>query len=227
MDVSYQLCPEVDIYGMVGDVKRALAWMKANASRYGVNPEKIVVGGASAGGHLAQLAGYTPECPELTPDDIKDIDLSVCGVITYYGFTDVLAMYQYMNMQQLEDPSPVPVGTNLGPTEGMRYLGRFDVLFGGWPEGSPDTYKLVSPVTHVRPNCPPTLLLQGEQDIFCPANATRAHHKRLVEAGVPAINVVYPCTNHAFDLFFPNMSPTAQSALYDVDRFLALLLNKE
>jgi acetyl esterase/lipase len=132
-----------------------------------------------------------------------------------------------MNMQQLKDPPPVPVGTNLGPTKGMRYMGRFDVLFGGWPEDSPDIYKLVSPVTHVHPNCPPTLLMQGEQDIFCPADATRSHHAKLVEAGVPAINLVFPYTNHAFDLLFPQISPPAQSALYDVDRFLALLLNKE
>ena len=48
MDVSYRLCPEVDIYGMIGDVKRAIAWMKENAPGYGVNPEKIVLGGASA-----------------------------------------------------------------------------------------------------------------------------------------------------------------------------------
>ena len=69
MDVSYRLCPEADIYGMVGDVKRAIAWMKANADRYGVNPDKIVIAGASAGGHLAQLAGYTPHHSELMPED--------------------------------------------------------------------------------------------------------------------------------------------------------------
>jgi acetyl esterase/lipase len=69
--------------------------------------------------------------------------------------------------------------------------------------------------------------MQGEQDIFCPADATRSHHAKLVEAGVPAINLVFPYTNHAFDLLFPQISPPAQSALYDVDRFLALLLNKE
>ena len=39
MDVAYRLCPEVDIYGMVGDVKRAVAWMKANGAHYQVNPE--------------------------------------------------------------------------------------------------------------------------------------------------------------------------------------------
>jgi acetyl esterase/lipase len=227
MDVSYRLCPEVDIYGMIGDVKRAIAWIKANASRYGVNPGKIVLGGASAGGHLAQLAGYASEHPELTPDDIKNADLSVCGVISYYGFTDVLAIYQYLNLQQSEDQPPVPVGTNLGSTGGMRYMSRFDVLFGGWPQDTPYMYQLASPVTHVHPGCPPTLLIQGEQDIFCPVDATCAHYAELVESGVPAINVVFPWTNHAFDLLLPQISPPAQSALYDVDRFLALLLNRE
>src|SRR5262249_23121180 len=47
MDVAYRLCPEVDIYDMLGDVKRAVAWMKDHAGRYGVNPERVVLGGAS------------------------------------------------------------------------------------------------------------------------------------------------------------------------------------
>ena len=87
-------------------------------------------------------------------------------------------------------------------------------------------YQLISPVTHVQPSCPPTLLMQGKQDIFCPPDATRAQHAKLVESGMPAINIVFPFTNHAFDLMFPQENPAVQSALYDVDRFLALLLNK-
>ena len=88
-------------------------------------------------------------------------------------------------------------------------------------------YQLASPITHVHPDSPPTLLIQGEQDIFCPADATRAHHSKLVQAGVPAINLVFPYTNHGFDLLLPQISPAAQPALYDVDRFLALLLHKD
>ena len=106
MDVAYRLCPEVDIYGMIGDVKRAIAWMKANASRYGVDPEKIVLGGGSAGGHLALLAGYTPQHPELTPEDLKSADLSVCGVISYYGPTDLLAGYQHYESTTNGRPAP-------------------------------------------------------------------------------------------------------------------------
>ena len=86
-------------------------------------------------------------------------------------------------------------------------------------------YELASPVTHVNPGCPPTLLIQAEKDLLVPADAACALHKKLVEAGVPAINIIIPWTDHVFDLLLPQISPPAQSALYDVDRFLALLSN--
>ena len=227
MDVAYRLCPEVDIYGMIGDVKRAIAWMKANASRYGVNPDKIVSGGASAGGHLALLAGFAPQHPELTPEDAKSTDLSVCGVISYYGPTDLLAAYHHLNLQQLVGLPPVPIGKDLGYTANWRDGGRFDALLGGWPQDAPSTYQLASPITHVNPGCPPTLLIQGDQDVVTSLDATRALYTNLVESGVPAINVVFPWTPHAFDALLPQINPAAQSALYDVDRFLALLLSKD
>jgi acetyl esterase/lipase len=226
MDVSYRLCPEVDIYGMIGDVKHAIAWMKANASRYGVNPDKIVLGGGSAGGHLALLAGYTPGHPELTPEDLKSADLSVCGVISYYGPTDMLAEYQHTNQQRLVDLPPVSLGPdstkNMGPADW-----RMDILLGGWPQDALTIYQLASPITHVQPGCPPTLLIQGDKDLITPVDATCELYAKLVESGVPAINVVFPWTDHAFDVLLPQISPPAQSALYDVDRFLALLLNKD
>jgi acetyl esterase/lipase len=228
MDVAYRLIPEVDIYGMVGDAKRAVAWMRANADRYGVNPEKIVLGGASAGAHIALLAGYTPEHPELTPEDVKNANLSVCGVVSYYGNTDLDAGYKVFDVKKLSSKiPPVPIGTKVEPKKTFNYAGRLDILLGGHPEEAPDMYRLACPTTHVRPGSPPTLLMQGEDDFLVPVAGTLDLYARLVESGVPVINVVFPWTDHAFDLLLPKTSPTAQSALYDVDRFLALLLNEE
>jgi acetyl esterase/lipase len=114
MDVAYRLCPEVDIYGMIGDVKRAIVWMKANADRYGVNPQKIVLGGGSAGAHLALLAGYTPHHPELTPEDVKDVDLSVCGIVSYYGPVDLVEGYhRYTEYILSKNPPPVIIGKDI------------------------------------------------------------------------------------------------------------------
>jgi len=229
MDVSYRLCPEVDIYEMIGDVKRAIAWMKANANRYGVDPEKIVLGGGSAGGHLAMLTGYAPQHPELTPDELKSADLSVHGVISYYGPTELLAFYQNTGQQRIKQPRDgyfPPVSKDLDAPKSLRNAGRLDILLGGHPEEVPDMYQLASTTSHIHPGCPPTLLIQGEHDRSVPVSATCAFFKKLVDSGVPAINIVLPWTDHGFDLLFPQVNPAAQSALYDVDRFLAIMVNK-
>jgi len=223
MDVAYRLCPEVNIYGMIEDVQRAIVWMKTEASHYGVDPEKIVLGGGSAGGHLALLAAYTPGHPELTPNDLKSVDLSVHGVITYYGPTDLLAMYQHTNQHIFLDQPPVPIDPD--SNKSIHDAGRLDVFLGGHPQDVPDMYQLASPPTHIHPDCPPTLLFHGNHDVLVPADATSALHIKLVHTGVPAITVLFPWTEHGFDLIFPQLNPAAQSALYDVDRFLALLLN--
>ena len=227
MDIAYRLIPEVDIYGMVGDAKRGVAWMKANADRYSVNPEKIVLGGASAGAHIALLAGYTPEHPELTPEDVKNANLSVCGVVSYYGNTDLEAGYKVFDVKKLSAKiPPVPIGTKVEPKKAFNYPGRLDILLGGHPEDVPDIYRLACPTNHVHPGSPPTLLMQGDDDFLVPVTGTLELYAKLVEAGVPVINLVFPWTDHAFDLLLPYTSPPAQSALYDVDRFLALLVNK-
>ena len=234
MDVAYRLCPEVDIFGMIGDVKRAISWMKANAERYSIHPEKLVLGGASAGGHLALLAGYTPHLPDFTPNELNGEDLSVSGIFSYYGPTDMQATYEHENQQLFVGLPPVPIGERLESTNRLNldpeilrfYAGRLDLLLGGYPQDAADIYKLASPITHVHPGSPPTLLIQGQQDFITPVDATCDLHTKLVESGVPAVNVVFPWTDHAFDLLFPQIAPPAQAALHDLDRFLALVVNK-
>jgi acetyl esterase/lipase len=224
MDVAYRLVPEVDIYGMIGDVKHAIAWMKANADRYGVNPDKIVLGGSSAGAHLAMLAGYAPKHPELTPEDLKETDLSVCGIISLYGSNDLFLGYECYN---LSPKLPiVPIGPDYPKVKGG-YAGRVDLLLGGRPDKVPEMYKLASPNTHVHPGCPPTLLIQGDKDFIVPIEGTLDLYAKLVAAGVPAINVVFPWVDHLYDLILPQISPAAQSAFYDVDRFLAIMANRK
>jgi acetyl esterase/lipase len=228
MDVAYRLCPEVDIYGMVGDVKRAVAWMKENAARYQVNPERIVLGGGSAGGHLALLAAYVPCQPVLTPSDVQGGDLSVRAVVSYYGPTDLRAVYEHTHQIQNFGSAPkVEIGlprTVETQKNAMRDAGRLDILLGGHLDEVPEVYELASPVAHVHAGCPPTLLFQGTSDHIVPVAATRKLHRQLVECKVPVVNIIYPLTCHAFDLLVPQVSPPAQAALYYLERFLALMV---
>jgi acetyl esterase/lipase len=241
MDVAYRLAPETDMMGMVNDVKRAIVWMKENARTYGVNPNTIVIGGGSAGGHLALLTGYTANNPQFTPKELEGKNISVSGVVSLYGPTDLEAMYYHTNQHlttrlntgsaKKTVPAQLPkwMIKRMGKAyyrfnfdKGFVNAGAFAPLLGGHPDECPEQYALFSPITHVHANCPATILIQGEHDLMAPVNTTRILHARLVEEKVLTVMHILPQTDHAFDLILPKISPSAHTAIYDVERFLAL-----
>ncbi len=214
MDVAYRLCPEVGIRGMVGDAKRAIVWLKAHGRSYGVDPERIALIGASAGGQIALLAAYASSHPQLTPAELAGSDTTVRGVVSYYGPADLMLYYRYLGAKLL--------GGKSNPRDsGFKKAGRLDELLGGQPDEVPEMYELASPITHVCPGSPPTLLFHGEHDMLVPVEGTRALERTLQEDGVPVASHIFPRTDHAFDLILPKISPAAQAALYETERFLA------
>jgi acetyl esterase/lipase len=238
MDVAYRLYPETDLLGMVGDAKRAIAWLKAQGPTYGVNPQRVVLGGGSAGGHLALLAAYTAATAALTPADVQDRDLSVRAVLSCYGPTDLRAYYAYTQQdtwgplaQAREAHPPGPLLRRVLGTSYERLglgkpgaVGAMEPLLGGTPETAPERYALCSPSTHVQPGCPPTLLIQGKDDVITTVTATTRLYEQLVAVDVPAVHIVFPHAEHGFDLLLPRWSPAAQAAWYYQERFLALMV---
>lgn len=237
LDIDYVLAPAADVAGMVGDVKRAIIWLKQNAAAYGIDPERIVLIGGSAGGHLALLAAYTPNDPSLQPDG-SPVDTAVRAVVSFYGPTDFhdvhddvernrervirrkrIRPYGYVIESLLQASGLVPPKTPI--EEAGNYVAQ---LLGAAPAERPDLYQQLSPAGRAGPHCPPTLLLQGAADIFGMARSVRRLHQTLVAAGVPSVLVEFPNTDHAFDLVIPQISPAAQAAQYDVERFLALMM---
>lgn len=242
MDVAYRLAPETDIMGMIHDVKRAVAWMKEHAADYGIEPERIVVGGGSAGGHLALMTAYTASDPQFAPGELTGEDLSVCAVVSLYGPTDLAALYYHTN-QHLA-PRSVPIRRKkttaarvsrwilksagkdyhrLGLDKDFEKTGALAPILGGHPDECPERYALLSPLTHVHTACPPTLLIHGQHDIMAPVTTTRSLYVRLLQYKIPAVLHILPQTDHGFDLLLPHIAPSAHNALYDVERFLALM----
>lgn len=231
MDVAYRLIPETNVPGMQEDVKRAIAWLKRNADRYGVNPDHIVLSGGSAGSHLALLAAYAPYHPRLTPEDVRSMDLSVRGVIGYYNAGDYRQESKVALTPTALERAVARLLTNLlgrwsGAAIAVDDTGDWNpgVFVGGRPDEATELYRQITPVVHVGPATPPTLQLVGENDVYVArSGAAAALHRKLQAAGVPSVYVVFPRTDHAFDMFLPALSPSAQTAMYHVDRFLALM----
>ncbi len=236
MDVAYRMCPETDVLGMVADVKEAVAWMKAHAADYGADPERVVLSGGSAGAHLAMLTAFVPDHPDLTPAHLIDRDLSVRAMISFYGPPDMRAIAQHngsigfpaYRADLAEGPvrPPARPSTEWQAFQSLQWKRVGNLawdMFGGTEDEAPEMYALASPITHVHAACPPTLLIQGAQDILVPVTSVRTLHTRMIAVGAPVAYLELPNTDHAFDLVLPRLSPPAQAAWFEVDRFLVLV----
>jgi acetyl esterase/lipase len=75
-NVEYRLAKAAPAPAAVTDVLQAAKWFHDHAAKYKVDPNRILVSGASAGGHLALMVGMTP-------------GIKVAGVIDFFGIVDV------------------------------------------------------------------------------------------------------------------------------------------
>jgi acetyl esterase/lipase len=255
MDIDYRLGPQANVFDMLSDVFHALKWLKTNAQRLVIDPQRIVLAGGSAGAHLALLAAYARDNPELVPPELLGTDLSIRAAISYYGILDMEATYRSIeafyagsapnkSMPGEVINHPLTMWANglaawfrgVDPEAMHSYLienndliraglsESMHALVGGAPEEIPDVYRMISPLYHAGPHCPPTLLIQGEHDFLLPEAAFEEMYDRLSASEVPVVAVKLPATEHTFDLFLPRYSPPAQAALYHLERFLVLML---
>lgn len=237
LDIAYTLWPEANIPTMVTEVKQAILWLKENTPLHGVDPERIVLMGGSAGAHLALLAAFTPNHSAFQPAPDAG-DTAVHGVVAFYPPVD----FRTMLMQNREGEPPSSSFSDKVANAMMNRLFMlqaqdveatygtevdFDnfvaVLLGGVAAEISGTYRQLSPIDHVGGHCPPTLLLHSTDDVFGLTPGVRRLYQALRETNVPAILVEFPHSEHGFDLLLPRISPAAQAAIHDVECFLGLL----
>ncbi len=250
MDVAYSLTPKANLHDMMGDVKRAIAWIKAHGAEYGVDPNRIVLMGQSGGGHLALLTAYTPNHPAFQPEGMN-ADTSVRAVVSLYGVTDLVAFFHEYGQACPKQPEySSQITDDLRPrvydtTALDKFLTRTRAfppyrhgnmpggpllliyLLGGTLNEAPEAYRLGSPITHVGPQCPPTLQLSGDNDFVIEASHGHRLHEALCAAGITSVYVEFPDTVHGFEQYFGvsrRIAPAAQAATYDIERFLALMV---
>ncbi|MDQ6887130.1 MAG: alpha/beta hydrolase [Gemmatimonadota bacterium] len=162
----------------IQDVRCALRWLRQNASRYGIDPARVVAAGESAGGHLVSLLGTTPELTTLDGPScpVTGQSLVLSGVLSLYAPEDIRRGSDY--------------NAFIEPT-----ISNF---LGAEPEATPQLASLASPVAHVKPGAPPFLLVHGALDALVPLEQSSRMRDTLQRAGVPATLVVVPGAAHGF-----------------------------
>jgi acetyl esterase/lipase len=160
---EYRFCPQDAFPAQIHDVKAAVRWLKVNAKKNRIDPDRIGAMGFSAGGHLAMMLGLT------SPNDGLEGDVSagapdsrVKAVVNYFGPTDLAA-------KDIPDICKPWVKDFLG----------------GSPQDRPDAAAKASPLTFVSKDDAPVLTFQGTKDSLVPYTQAIKLADAMSSAGVP------------------------------------------
>lgn len=216
---DYRLAPETKLDGILADARAGLDWLRTTGEReLGLDPGRIGVAGASAGGYLALYLGTLPGPPQ--------------AIVSYYGFGDLLAGW-------CTTPSPHHLGQALvSEAEAWGAVGSRPLVRGGFSRsafyaharqrghwtwavsgldpgqpGDRQALARVSPVRAAGPGYPPTLLIHGEQDQDVPPDQAQPMAASLAASGVAHQLHLVPGAGHGFD--WEVRSPQAGRALQE------------
>jgi len=166
----------------VEDALLAAKWCWNYLDYYHGDRERFVVTGASAGGHLALMVGLTTPAAKLGPT--APADFRIAAIVSGYGPADIES--------------------------------EINAVAKGWiPTNLPNRAaiaKLVNPITYVRADAPPLIVVQGANDNTAPVKDSQHLVDLLKAAGAEASIHLVPNAGHGFD---DATWPDAEKAMFD------------
>lgn len=162
--VEYRLYSEAKWPAQLIDGKAAIRYLRANAGKLNLDPDRFAVWGNSAGGAVTQLLAVSGDCEEC--DDLSvgvKASSKIQAAIAWYTTSEMVSCEQF-GMDIADIRAKTGAGKGMMPNDGGN-SSMFTDLLGYNPILYPERACKVSPITYVDENCPPMLLEHGTNDL--------------------------------------------------------------
>ena len=184
--ISYRFSDIAKFPAQLHDCKAAIRWLRAHAGEHGYLADRIVVSGASAGGHLATLVGTTGGNDKLEGTVGGHLDQSsrVQAVADFYGPTDFV------------------LRSRTQPSRANKKGSVVYNLLGGGADKKVKLAKQASAVYHVTADDPPLLVFHGDMDKTVLLDQSRSIERAYRKAGLPVQLHVVSGSGHGGTTFY-------------------------
>jgi acetyl esterase/lipase len=171
--------PRFKMESILESIHRAVGDVRLNASKWGINPKKIGISGASAGGHLSLMVATQGVA-------VKGVDSTVQSAAVFFPPTDFLNW------------GSAGVASFKNPLLRQSFGGAFSIDPKTPDEKLVDISKLYSPISYASANTPSTLLIHGDKDLLVPIQQSQLFKAKLDEVGVPCTLTTVPDVGHGW-----------------------------
>ena len=168
--LNYRLSQHARFPAQIEDCKAAVRWLRANAARFDLDPDRFAAWGESAGGHLSAMLGTAGHERSFDVGEHLAYSSRVQAVLDFFGPTDFLQM----------DAHRLPEGMVHDAADSPE-----SQLVGGPIQEHPAEVARANPATYVTPDAPPFLIVHGDRDPLVPYHQSTLLAAALRVAGVP------------------------------------------
>lgn len=195
--VTHGSQPKFTIPEVLDDMHRAVRFIRANAKKYNVDPDKLGVAGASAGGHLSLMQGCSPKegNPKAT-DPVEQQPSKVAAVACFFPPTDFLNWGKEGNVWLGEAPQSKPFRPAFEFWERDKDTNALSLITDA--DKRKTIGKQISPVTHVTKDSAPALIIHGDADKLVPIQQAEVIIAKLKENKVPCELVTKKGADHGW-----------------------------
>ena len=212
--LDYRLSGEAPFPAAVQDIKAAVRWLRANASTYGLDPDRFAAWGESAGGNLVAMIGTTGDQVTILDDATlgsTDVSSAVQAVVAWYAPTDFLQMDAQFaaappavcaGQVQAHDPADSPESAYLGAAI----------------QTVPDTAAAANPITYIATarTLPPFSIAAGDSDCLVPHQQSEILDAALTAAGAISTFTLVEGASHGDQAITTSQTPVALAMLAEV-----------
>jgi acetyl esterase/lipase len=168
--INYRLSGEAIFPAQIEDCKAAVRWLRANAKKYNLDPDRFGATGHSAGGHLVSLLATTGGVKDFDKGENLDQSSRIQAACPLSGPTDFLQMDAH-----------APKGATLKHNAPKSPEAR---LVGGPIQENKEKVAKANPITYVTKDDPPFLIVHGDQDPVVPYHQAELLNEALKKGGV-------------------------------------------
>lgn len=190
--INYRLSQEAPFPAQIQDCKAAIRWLRANAAKYYIDPGRIGVWGASAGGHLAALLGTSANEHGWDVGENKKYSSRVQAVCDWFGPTCL--WFDNLTINEKTKSTEYAPG-DWKVRSGLEVISQ---LLGGPLLKNKNKALRASPVTYVSSDDAPFLVVHGDEDAVVPLSQSELLYKKLKQAKVPVSLHVVKGAGHGF-----------------------------